>query len=87
MSKPQKPERPALAHPALTARASGLRLLLLEAGDIPFHKLGRHRRIRVADLRAYKELIDNYGRDAADTLTSEAQGLGLGYWMANFKVV
>lgn len=51
----------------------------LEAGDIPFHKLGRHRRIRFADLLVYKERIDNTSREAADTLTAEAQELGLGY--------
>ena len=51
----------------------------LEAGEIPFHKLGRHRRIRFADLMAYKERIDNAGREAADALTAEAQDLGLGY--------
>jgi excisionase family DNA binding protein len=51
----------------------------LEAGEIPFHKLGRHRRIRFADLMAYKERIDNAGREAADALTAEAQELGLGY--------
>jgi excisionase family DNA binding protein len=51
----------------------------LEAGEIPFHKLGRHRRIRFADLMAYKERIDQAGREAADALTAEAQELGLGY--------
>lgn len=51
----------------------------LEAGDIPFHKLGRHRRIRFADLLAYKERIDSAGREAADTLAAEAQELDLGY--------
>ena len=28
---------------------------LLEGGDIPFHKIGRHRRIQFADLVAYKQ--------------------------------
>ncbi len=51
----------------------------LEAGEIPFHKLGRHRRIRFADLMAYKEQVDTAGREAADALTAEAQELGLGY--------
>lgn len=51
----------------------------LEAGDIPFHRLGRHRRIRFADLTAYKERIDRSGREAADRLAAEAQELGLGY--------
>jgi excisionase family DNA binding protein len=32
---------------------------LLEAGEIPFHKVGQHRRIRLKDLMSYKEQIDN----------------------------
>jgi len=51
----------------------------LETGEVPFHKLGRHRRVRFTDLMAYKERVDRTGREAADTLTAEAQELGLGY--------
>lgn len=51
----------------------------LEAGEIPFHKLGRHRRIRFADLMVYKEQIDAASREAADALTAEAQEADLGY--------
>jgi len=51
----------------------------LEAGKIPFYKRGRHRRIRCADLMAYKEQVDKTSREAADTLTAEAQEIGLGY--------
>ena len=51
----------------------------LEAGEVPFHKLGRHRRVRFTDLMAYKERVDRAGREAADALTAEAQELGLGY--------
>lgn len=51
----------------------------LEAGEVPFHKLGRHRRVRFTDLMAYKERVDRTGRKAADTLTAEAQELGQGY--------
>jgi len=51
----------------------------LEAGEVPFHKLGRHRRVRFTDLMAYKERVDRTGREAADTLTAEAQELGPGY--------
>jgi excisionase family DNA binding protein len=51
----------------------------LEAGEVPFHKLGRHRRVRFTDLMAYKERVDCTGREAADTLTAEAQELGQGY--------
>ena len=51
----------------------------LEAGEVPFHKLGRHRRVRFTDLMAYKERVDRTGREAANALTAEAQELGLGY--------
>lgn len=51
----------------------------LEQNEIPFHKLGRHRRIRFSDLMAYKERVDRESREAADDLTKLAQGLGLGY--------
>ena len=51
----------------------------LEAGEIPFHKLGRRRRIRSVDLIVYKERIDREGREAMDALTAEAQQLGMGY--------
>jgi excisionase family DNA binding protein len=51
----------------------------LEAGEIEFHKLGRHRRIRFADLMEYMERVDRESRQAADELTAQAQELGLGY--------
>jgi len=49
----------------------------LEAGEIPFHKVGRHRRIRFSDLMDYRDRIDQAGAAAADELA--AQALGLGY--------
>jgi excisionase family DNA binding protein len=51
----------------------------LEAGKIPFHKLGRHRRIRFTDLTAYREQVDKASHEAADALTAKAQEMGLGY--------
>ena len=50
----------------------------LEAGDIPFHKVGRHRRIRFSDLMDYRDRIDQEGAAAADELAAQAQALGLG---------
>lgn len=52
---------------------------LLDGGKIPHHKVGTHRRVRVADVLAYKERSDAACRAAADELTREAQELGLGY--------
>jgi len=51
----------------------------LEAGEIPFHKVGRHRRIRFSDLMGYRDRIDQAGAAAADELAAQAQALGLGY--------
>ena len=41
---------------------------LLEAGDIPFTKTGRHRRVRADDLLAYKEKRDAARSDSLDDL-------------------
>lgn len=51
----------------------------LEAGAIPFHKVGRHRRMRFADVMAYRERLERQGTEAADALAAQAQELGLGY--------
>lgn len=51
----------------------------LEAGEIPFHKVGRHRRIRFADLMDYRDRADQVGAAATDELAEQAQALGLGY--------
>ncbi len=54
-------------------------ITLLERGEIPFFKVGSHRRIKNTDLELYKA-----GRKAARLetlreLSAEAQKLGLGY--------
>jgi excisionase family DNA binding protein len=51
----------------------------LEQGEIPFRKVGTHRRIRMADLMAYKHAIDQQHAAALDELAAQAQELGLGY--------
>lgn len=52
---------------------------LLEDGKIPYAKVGSHRRVRAADVVAYKAERDAEHADAARELTKEAQKLKLGY--------
>lgn len=50
---------------------------VLEQGDIPFYLVGRHRRVAVDDLLAYKRQRDAHRRGALDDLAAESQDLGL----------
>lgn len=52
---------------------------LLEAGNIKFHKVGSHRRVRFGDLRTYKEQAAAGRAEALDELAAQAQELGMGY--------
>ena len=52
---------------------------LLDQGALPHTKTGRHRRIKFADLMAYKEQRDRASRAAMDELVAQAQELGMGY--------
>lgn len=52
---------------------------LLDDGKIPSHKVGTHRRVRVADVMAYKQTLGADRLDALKKLVAEAQELDMGY--------
>ena len=52
---------------------------LLEDGVLPFHKTGKHRRVRFADLMLFKGQRDHSSEQAMEELTKQAQALGMGY--------
>lgn len=52
---------------------------LLENGELPFRKVGKHRRVLVEDARRYKEQLDNKRMDTLNKLAAQAQKLDLGY--------
>ncbi len=52
---------------------------LLEKGELPFHKVGTHRRVRFGDLIAYKRREHEARHQALDELARQGQDLGLGY--------
>lgn len=52
---------------------------LLESGEIPFRKVGTHRRVRFEDLKAYKNGIDQKRLNTLSELTKQAQELDMGY--------
>jgi excisionase family DNA binding protein len=52
---------------------------LLERGDMPFHKVGTHRRVRYGDLIAYRHREHEARHQVLDDLVQQAQELDLGY--------
>lgn len=52
---------------------------LLEEGALPFHKTGKHRRIRFADLMQFKAERDRSSEQAMEELAQQAQELNMGY--------
>ncbi|MDB0567400.1 helix-turn-helix domain-containing protein [Ralstonia solanacearum] len=52
---------------------------MLERGDIPFHKIGTHRRVRYRDVVDYKKRLDAQRHQALEELATQAQALDLGY--------
>jgi excisionase family DNA binding protein len=49
----------------------------IEAGEIPYHKVGKHRRIQFNDLMVYKERIDRAISQGLDEMVAISQELGL----------
>ena len=52
---------------------------LLEKGDIPYKKVGSHRRILLQDILEYESKYKKKGRKQLNKLAAEAQKLNLGY--------
>ena len=52
---------------------------LLEKGEIPFRKVGTHRRIEFAHLKIYKEETDAKRMRQLEELAKQAQELDMGY--------
>lgn len=52
---------------------------LLENGSLPFHKTGKHRRVRFADLLAYKAQREQASAQAMEELAAQGQELRMGY--------
>ncbi len=52
---------------------------LLREGQLPFHRIGTHRRLRLRDLQAYKAQQDEESEAALAELQAQAQELNLGY--------
>ena len=49
----------------------------VEAGEVPFHTVGTHRRLKLADVLAYRDRLTAQADDALAAMAAEAEELGL----------
>jgi excisionase family DNA binding protein len=52
---------------------------LLEDNAIPHRKVGKHRRVKMEDVMAYKARVDKDRETVLDALVADAQEQGMGY--------
>ena len=52
---------------------------MLTEGALPYRKVGKHRRIRMEDVMAYKSRIDREREAVLDELAADAQENNMGY--------
>ncbi len=52
---------------------------LLDAGEIPYRKVGTRRRVLYKDVAEYKRRIDEQRRRTLDELAAQAQELNMDY--------
>ena len=52
---------------------------LLKSNALPYHRTGKHRRVRFSDLMRYKAERDQESADAMEELSKQAQDLRMGY--------
>ncbi|PAT32770.1 helix-turn-helix domain-containing protein [Vandammella animalimorsus] len=52
---------------------------LLEEGVLAFHRTGKHRRVKLADLMEYKQARERASAQAMAELAQQSQTLGMGY--------
>jgi excisionase family DNA binding protein len=52
---------------------------LLERGELPFEKVGTHRRVRLADVLAYRQAQDLRRREALTDMVRQGEELDLEY--------
>jgi excisionase family DNA binding protein len=52
---------------------------LLEQGKLPYHMVGSHRRVRLADILDYKETRTKNSQEKLQALLKQAQELNMGY--------